>query len=230
METVVYRKTRISVPPQADQDGMWPESLPTDRSASPWRTTGPLTADLFYPVVTGQEMVTWSHWLPTCLHFARSESHLSAELTHTLQQLQAPAEVWEELRWACQLALFESYEIRTPVRNDQRDPLILGCVGQQRYRLALWGESLLPLEQIQTLVQRSLDLRARARRYQACAAPLGGLIGLAIGWPLIALSPAPQVLPMSLFFASLGACLAWLPTFVYTPENRQHDFLDHYRR
>jgi hypothetical protein len=191
--------------------------------------TGPLSLELFFPVVTEEEMVTWTHWLPTSLTFNCTSERTPVEVISTLTQLQAPPEVLEEFHWSWKLGLFESYEIRTPVRTDARDPLLLGRVGEQRYRLALWGESLLPLEQITTLVQQSLDLRTRVEKRKGWMALSGALLGLAIGLLWAWLSPVVQPVGISFLFAFVGFFLAWLPLFLYTPENRQHDFLDRYR-
>jgi len=155
--------------------------------------------------------------------------HAPADVISTLTKLKAPPEVLEEFHWSWKLGLFEAYEIRTPVRTDARDPLLLGRVGEQRYRLALWGESLLPLEQITALVQQSLALRTRVEIRKGWVALGGALFGLAIGLLWAWLSPVPQPLGISFLFAFVGFFLAWLPTFLYTPENRQHDFLDRYR-
>src|SRR5215831_12503142 len=82
----------------------------------------------FFPVVTEEEMVTWTHWLPTCLVFDCTSVHAPMDVISTLTQLKAPPEVLEEFHWSWKLGLFESYEIRTPVRTDARDPLLLGRV------------------------------------------------------------------------------------------------------
>jgi len=227
METIVYRKT---------EEQPWiQELLASERTNSIADTpnaiheTGPLSLDLFFPVVTEEEMVTWTHWLPTCLVFDCASVHTHADVINTLTQLKAPPEVLEEFHWSWKLGLFESYEIRTPVRTDARDPLLLGRVGEQRYRLALWGESLLPLEQITMLVQQSLALRTRVEKRKGWVALGGALFGLAIGSLWAWLAPVPQPIGISFLFAFIGFFLAWLPTFLYTPENRQHDFLDRYR-
>ena len=169
-----------------------------------------------------------THW-PTCMVFDCASVHAPADVISTLTQLKAPPEVLEEFRWSWKLSLFESYEIRTPVRTDALDPLLLGRVGEQRYRLALWGESLLPLEQITTLVQQSLALRTRVEKRKGWTALGGALFGLAVGLLWAWLSPVTQPIGISFLFAFVGFFLAWLPTFLYTPENRQHDFLDRYR-
>ena len=193
------------------------------------RDTGPLSVALFYPVVTEEEIVTWTHWLPTCMVFDCTSVHTPADVISTLTQLKAPPEVLEEFHWSWKLGLFESYEIRTPTRTDARDPLLLGCVGEQRYRLALWGESLLPLEQITRLVHQSLALRTRVEKRKGWMALGGALVGIAMGLLWAWLSPVTQPIGISFLFAFVGFFLAWLPTFLYTPENRQHDFLDRYR-
>ena len=227
METIVYRKV---------EGHPWMQELPasertssTARMPAPGSDTGPLSLALFYPVVTEEEMVTWTHWLPTCMVFDCVSVHALADVISTLTQLKAPPEVLEEFHWSWKLGLFESYEIRTPVRTDARDPLLLGRVGEQRYRLALWGESLLPLEQITTLVQQSLALRTRVEKRKGWTAFGGALFGLAMGLLWAWLSPVTQPIGISFLFAFVGFFLAWLPTFLYTPENRQHDFLDRYR-
>jgi hypothetical protein len=227
METVVYRK-------RDEHPGMQ-ELHANERTSSTagapdtMHETGPLSLDLFFPRVTEEEMVTWTHWLPTCMVFDCASVHAPADVISTLTQLKAPPEVLEEFHWSWKLGLFESYEIRTPVRTDARDPLLLGRVGEQRYRLALWGESLLPLEQITTLVQQSLALKTRAEKRKGWTALGGALLGLTIGLLWAWLSPVTQPLGISFLFAFVGFFLAWLPTFLYTPENRQHDFLDRYR-
>jgi hypothetical protein len=227
METIVYRK-RETHP--------WMQELKaSDCTSSTAGTpdavqgTGPLPLELIYPAVTEEEMVTWTHWLPTCLVFDGASAHAPADVISALIQLKAPPEVLEEFHWSWKLGLFEIYEIRTPVRTDARDPLLLGRVGEQRYRLALWGESLLPLERITALVQQSLALRTRVEKRRGWTALSGALVGLALGLLWSWLSPVAQPIGISFLFAFVGFFLAWLPTFLYTPENRQHDFLDRYR-
>jgi hypothetical protein len=227
METIIYRDI---------EKHPWKEGLHSNEYISSTvdtpdavDMTGPLSLDLFFPLVTEDEMVTWTHWLPTYMVFDCTSAHAPADVISTLIRLKAPPEVLEEFHWSWKLGLFESYEIRTPVRTDARDPLLLGCVGEQRYRLALWGESLLPLEQITALVQQSLAMRTRIERRKGWMALGGALFGLAIGLLWAWLSPAVQPIGIGLLCAFVGFFLAWLPTFLYTPENRQHDFLDRYR-
>jgi hypothetical protein len=227
METILYRKV---------EEHAWMQELHADectRNQSDMPGAAhepePLSLDLFFPVVTEEEMVTWTHWLPTCLVFDCTSVHTPTDVIRTLTQLKAPPEVLEEFHWSWKLGLFESYEIRTPVRNDARDPLLLGRAGEQHYRLALWGESLLPLEQITTLVQQSLALRTRVEKRKGWIAFGGAVFGLAIGALWAWLSPVTQPIGIGFLFAFVGFFLAWLPTFLYTPENRQHDFLDRYR-
>jgi hypothetical protein len=227
METILYRNI---------EECSWLQELHTSKrtsdtagTANTVHETGPLPLELFFPVVAEEEMVTWTHWLPTCMVFDSASVHAPADVISTLTQLKAPPEVLEEFHWSWKLGLFESYEIRTPVRNDARDPLLLGRVGERRYRLALWGESLLPLEQITALVQQSLALRTRMGKRKGWVALGGALFGLTIGLLWMWLSPVTQPIGISFLFAFVGFFLAWLPTFLYTPENRQHDFLDRYR-
>src|SRR5262245_12521120 len=227
METIIYRNIEEHLGMKELHTNKCLSSI-ADTPDSVGKTE-PLSLELFFPVVTEEEMVTWTHWLPTCLVFDGTSAHAHADVISTLTQLKAPAEVLEEFHWSWKLGLFESYEIRTPVRTDARDPLLLGRVGEQRYRLALWGESLLPLEQITALVRQSLVLRTRVEKRKGWKALGGALFGLAIGLLWAWLSPVVQPIGTSFLFACVGFFLAWLPTFLYTPENRQHDFLDRYR-
>jgi len=144
METIMYRKREAY--PRLQELHTSEHMSSTASTPDAVRDTGPLSLDLFFPVVTEEEMITWTHWLPTCIVFDCASVHAPADVISTLTQLKAPPEVLEEFHWSWKLGLFEAYEIRTPVRTDARDPLLLGRVGEQRYRLALWGESLLPLE------------------------------------------------------------------------------------
>jgi len=136
----------------------------------------------------------------------------------------------EECQWFWKLDVFEAYEVRTPVRRDFRDPVLLGRTGGQTYRLALWGESVLPLEQMTALVQESFAVRARAAKRRVWW-------GLGISLPWLALASwmgalrwSGQEVGAGPMVALLFLLLAWLPLLVHTPENAQHDFLDCYRR
>jgi hypothetical protein len=227
METIVYRK--IEKNPRMTALHPCEYASGTDDMSDAVRETGSLSLDLFFPVVTEEEMVTWTHWLPTSMVFDCASLQSPADVISTLTRLKAPPEVLEEFHWSWKLGLFEAYEVRTPRRTDARDPLLLGRVGEQRYRLALWGESLLPLERITALVQQSLALRTRVEKRKGWMALGGALCGLTIGLLWAWLSPVTQPVGISFLFAFVGFFLAWLPTFLYTPENRQHDFLDCYR-
>ena len=62
METIVYRKI---------EEHPWMQELHASERTSniagmpdAVRETGPLSLDLFFPAVTEEEMVTWTHWLP----------------------------------------------------------------------------------------------------------------------------------------------------------------------
>lgn len=224
MEAMVYRKSAAS---------SWSDT-PGDRSSASApasaRETSPLSPELFYPLVTEQERATWTHWLPTSSVFDRTRVLSASEVIRTLTRLRAPSEVLEEFHWTWKLELFEAYEVRTPVRRDARDPLLLGRVGGQWYRVALWGESLLPLEKITALVQQSLAIRARAARRRLWLGLGGTVPGLALVLWLGYLLWAGQPVGTGLLLTFLLFFFAWLPMLVYTPENCQHDFLDRYRR
>jgi hypothetical protein len=229
MQTVVYRKIDTSPWTKEIHASTTAGSRSLADMPESAREACPLSAEVFYPVVTEQEMVTWTHWLPTAIVFERSRLFSPAEVISTLTKLNAPPEVLEEFHWSWKMDLFEAYEVRTPARRDMRDPLLLGRLGGQSYRLALWGESLLPQEEITALVQRSLAIKARATRQRTWFTVGGTLLGFVLGLCLGYASGESHPLPMGVFFALLSFFFAWFPTFLYSPENRQHDFLDRYR-
>lgn len=230
MEAMVYRKSEASsgtgaLPARGTSADRSNTSMPASA-----HETSPLSPELFYPLVTEQEMVTWTHWLPTSIVFDRTCVVSPLAVTRALSKLKAPPEVLEEFHWTWNMGLFEAYEVRTPVRRDARDPLLLGRLGDQWYRLALWGESLLPLEEITALVQQSLTLRARAARRRIWLGLGGTVPGLALIVWLGYLLWDGQPVGTGLLLTFLIFFFAWLPMLVYTPENCQHDFLDRYRR
>jgi hypothetical protein len=229
MEARVYRKNMA----RSGTEGLHAHCTPHDRRGSgvpaSAHETSPLSPALFYPLVTAQEMVTWTHWLPTSIIFERAWTLSPAWVTSALTRLKAPAEVLEEFHWTWTMELFEAYEVRTPVRRDARDPLLLGRFGGQWYRLALWGESVLPLEEITTLVHQSLAIRARAAKRRVWLGLGGTLPGLALlvwlGSPL----GEGQPLGTSLLVTWVIVFFACRLMRMKTPENCQHDFLDRYR-
>jgi hypothetical protein len=178
-----------------------------------------LSPALFYPQVSAQEMITWTYWLPTALVFERTAGCSPAAVLSTLTRLQAPPEVLEEFQWSWKLDVFEAYEVRTPVRRDFRDPVLLGRADGQTYRLALWGESLLPLAQMTALVQQSLAVRARAAKRRVWWGLGGSLPGLALAAWMGVLLGAGHEVGAGPLLAVLFLLLAWLPLLVYTPEN-----------
>ena len=230
MEAMVYRKSA----PSSRTEELHACSTTGDRRSASVPASLPemsaLSPALFYPLVTEQEKVMWTHWLPTSLIFDRARTLSPSGVINALTRLKAPAEVLEEFHWTWKMDLFEAYEVRTPVRRDARDPLLLGRLGGQWYRLALWGESLLPLEEISALVQQSLTIRARAAKRRVWLGLGGTLPGLALVLWLGYLLWEGQPVGTGLLLTFLIFFFAWLPMLVYTPENCQHDFLDRYRR
>lgn len=159
MDAIVYRKPKAELAPATAPTSARPEKAAMS-VATPEAQM--LSAAHFYPLIREPEMTTWTHWLPTVHVFPRSRLGSASEITHILSRLKAPAEVVEEFHWAWNMELFDVYEVRTPVRRDARDPVLIGRLGEERYRMAFWGESLLPLEQITELVQQSLAIKDRA--------------------------------------------------------------------
>lgn len=229
MEVVVYRKGQTPAWAQELHASDHPDDSTSAGMVGSAREGSPLSPEIFYPLVTEQEMTTWTYWLPTSIVFDRTVVRSPAEVMSTLTLLKAPPEVVEEFQWSWKMGMFETYAVRTPVRQDARDPLLLGRVGGRAYRLALWGESMLPLEQITALVQQSLTVRARAAKRRVWFALGSSLPGLALAlWLGYLLWEGQNVGgPLVGFFFLF---LAWLPMMMYTPENCQHDFLDRYRR
>ncbi len=191
---------------------------------------------MFYPAVTKDEMTMWEHWLPTALNF-RVYSTVQVDFVLKMQKAppeqvktvlalqKAPPEVMEEFEWARKLD-FDEYMIRTPVRTDARDPLLLARAGNQWYRIALWGESLRPLDEIKRLVERSLEIRSHSRMFRIGFGLVGSALGIGfISWLSYLGKPAIAYLDIGF----LIFLFAWLPMIIHTPTNAQHDFLDRYQ-
>jgi hypothetical protein len=186
--------------------------------------------EIFYPVISKEEEDIWTHWLPTTLTYNQVSAGFPYGIMHTLTQLKAPQEVLDEFAWAYKMDLFETYDIKTPERQDQKDPLLIGQHEGKRYRIALWGESLRPVAEITELVAKSLALRDRTAWWQKRIIAGGTLCGLGLGLYLGS-QPSFEGDPISLGFALalFGLASTWLCTWCYTPENRQQTFLDRYR-
>src|SRR5215467_13354651 len=111
MESVLYRQSVKNVEIEALHTSSACDEQTTGVHAAVHKT-GPLSPALFYPAVTAQEMVTWTHWLPTAIVFDRVQLQSPLEVLSTLKRLQAPPEVVKEFQWAWKLDLFEEYEVR----------------------------------------------------------------------------------------------------------------------
>jgi len=173
-------------------------------------------------------MEMWTHWLPT-------EHSYNAAATYaiktTLQKLNAPQEVIDEYEFAAKLG-FHEFAMRSPVRKDARDPLLLARMGRVWYRIALWGESLLPLDQIGALVLESLEIRQSTARRWFWLRLGGGLGALAIAlWSLHAIFMNTRTdAGLGFVVAWMLFCFTWVATLVHSADNAQHSFLDRYRR
>lgn len=231
METVVYRtrqraplamRTCSTARPEAVDQTALPEAL---------QETAALQPAMFYPAISEAELTMWSHWLPTAFTFKSGSQVARKAFMHRLARLSAPQEVVEECQWAWNMDLFEVYELRTPERRDLRDPVVLGRIGTQRYRIALWGESLRPLEEIKALVEKSLAIRQRAAHWQLWTTVGGALLGLGLGLWMAAQTPYEGYqFGIAVVSTILGSGIGGFPFQIYTPENRQQQFLDRYRR
>lgn len=228
METVVYRKPQslktaalspIEAPPVED----------TLVALESWPASAALRPEVFYPSVSEAERDMWTHWLPTAHIYESVGQFAQSPLGARLKQLKAPTDVMEECQWAWKLGMFEAFEVRTPERLHVRDPLVLGCLGHQRYRLALWGESLRPLDEMQQLVQQSLAVRQRAARWRLWSTLSGAALGLGFGLWVASQTPTlGDDVGISIMYVILGTC-ASLPFQLFTPEEKQQQFLDRYR-
>ncbi len=135
METVVYRKRqRVPLVMETSSNDM---SGILDQAELPesFQETGDLHPALFYPRISEAELTMWTHWLPTALVFRGGSQALCKSFLNRLERFNAPQEVVEECQWAWNMDLFEAYELRTPERRDMRDPVVLGRIGTQRYRI-----------------------------------------------------------------------------------------------
>lgn len=230
METVIYRRSQrqpldpmtISEPVVCQNHSGPPE---------PYQDVLTLHPGMFYPRISPAELLIWDHWLPTTTVFKRGNQQAQEAFFHRLAELTAPQAVVRECQWAWHMDLFEDYTLKTPERRDLRDPLVLGRVETQYYRLVLWGESLRPLEEITTLVQQSLALRQRATKWMQWCMVSGAMMGLILGlWSTGQLSTVEDVLGVSLASTTMGTLFMGLPFCIYTPEHRQQRFLDRYRQ
>src|SRR5687767_471326 len=106
MEAVVYRKGATTKELQACSSPMHRGSA---NVLGAMHET-PLSPELFYPLVTEQEMVMWTHWLPTSIVFDRALVLSPSTVISTLTRLKAPPEVLEEFHWSWKMDLFETYE------------------------------------------------------------------------------------------------------------------------
>lgn len=234
METMVYRKRPEA--PLLASNGVSSVDISGGgaRLAEATGESTELHPDIFYPLVSEKEAAIWSHWLPTTLTYNlynQTSYQLPSDVFHMLTKLNAPQEVVEEFRWARKMELFDTYEIKTPERQDLKDPLLLGLRGGKRYRMALWGESLRPFEEITAIVEKSLALRRRAASWNKWFLACGTVLGLGIGlWSGSQMPVEEDPVRTSVLFALFGLSLSWFCTWIYTPENRQQAFLDRYRR
>ena len=228
METIVYRQGRHpGMQPNAwAQTGE--EHGKVTALAAP--TTIPLRPNLFYPLLSEADLDVWSHWLPTTLAFDRTRPTCQVDIVNTLMKHHAPTEVVEEFQWSWNMEIFDTYELKTPMRRDFRDPLLIGRQGHQRYCMALWGESLRPFPEIAQLVRQSLQIRKRTAICRTWL-PLGGtLTGFLLGLWLTSQGKLDgYCLDIAAAFAIQGFIYMWLPYWISSPENRQHNFLDRYR-
>ena len=224
VQTVLYRMERnqTEVLANGSRTGM-----PIEISER--KTLVPLSPELFYPVVSDEEYAMWEHWLPSSL-VLNSTTHYA--IRKELARLQAPEDVMTEYEWSQSMQLFEQYELRSPVRKDARDPLLLGkSEDGKRHRIALWGESLRPLTEIARLVQESLAVKARAEKRRLVIGLSGTTPSAALAFYSFYLIFHGQAFGIvGLLLAYIVSGCSWVPSLVHSPLNAQHDFLDRYRR
>jgi hypothetical protein len=224
MENVIYRKV------DENATGRCTSSAVSGLLSSPESKVQDWSPGTFYPSLSKEEMQVWKPWLPTAIVLRRKPTSTLAGGVRALEQLEAPKEVIDEFSWSWNMELFDEYELRTPERRDWRDPLLLGRCASQRYRIALWGESLRPFDEIADIVQRSLAVRARAIKHRVLTVMgsmfAGGALGL---WMASQVSPGEDQIATCFSFTVLGLVFALMLSWLHSPERRQQDFLDHYR-
>jgi hypothetical protein len=105
----------------------------------------------FYPEISYKEAIIWEVWLP-CRYSETRSSQGRTLREYSFDQI--PLEVLEEWDIAKQLQLFKSFAIMTP-ETKVPDPILIGIGKDGReYLIARWGESLMPFEEIENLVQK----------------------------------------------------------------------------
>jgi hypothetical protein len=224
MENVIYRKVDENATDPCTSGAV---SGPSGSLASEVQDWSPGT---FYPPLAQEEMQVWQPWLPTTMVLRRKPTSTLGGGVRALEKLDAPKEVIDEFTWSWNMELFDEYELMTPERRDWRDPLLLGRCGSQRYRIALWGESLRPFDELADIVQRSLAVRARALKQRVLTVVGSTLAGGALGlWMASQAPPGDDQIATCFSFTVLGLIFSLMLSWLHSPERRQQDFLDRYR-
>ena len=188
-----------------------------------------LHPEIFYPLISEEEMTVWTLWLPATLTYHRSSHWFPSPLISALMQLKAPQDILETCRWACNMDFFETFAIKTRKHQGKTASLLIGQKDGKSYRIARWGNNVRPFAEIRTIVASSRILKDRTTWRHHCLIACGTLLGLGLGgWlasqPLFVGNPSH----LSLSLALLGLSSTWLYTRAYTPEQRQQAFLNRF--
>ena len=105
-------------------------------------------ADLTYPRLTQDEASVWEKFLPRIYG-----GHQIGVKNYSFDEI--PLEVLQEWKHAKDLKIFDRIFIRTPEKEIYPDPILLGWIdgGKDFWLIARWGESLLPFNEIRSLVE-----------------------------------------------------------------------------
>jgi hypothetical protein len=229
METMVYHRDLAALLDAASVISSV-QNVTTDTHV-PTEAGTELHPEIFYPLISEDEMAVWTLWLPTTLTYHRDSHWFPSQLISALMQLKAPQDVLETCKWACKMDFFETFEIKTRKHQDRTAPLLIGQKNGKHYRIARWGDNMRPFAEIRTIVASSRTLKERTTWGHHCLIACGTLLGLGLGWWL-ASQPSFIGNPgqLSLSLALLGLSSTWLYTRANTPEQRQQTFLNRFHR
>ena len=184
-----------------------------------------MSAELFYPTLTDQERVTWTHWLSNSV-VCNKNSISQESFEHILRELKATEKVLAEFALVWRMDFFQAYELR---RGDEQEFLLLGQIRGQSYRLTRWGENLRSPQEVNVLVQQSLIIKARTARRRVWLGWGAILPGLALALWLGFLLWQGKPVSTGLLLTFLVFLCASTPAIFSTPEKRARRYLDRYR-
>ncbi len=195
-----------------------------------------------YQEISEAEMKIWQVWLP---REYRTKQELAG---YSFDQI--PATALNEWNAAKESGLFQTFTIRTPEKERQQDPIIIGWafkwvagkIKKIPYLISRWGESLKPFKEIEFLVVKSWERVEKEKRRDIRMFFAGVLLELIIIWSFRSTmyffnqSQSDFLAAIPFFLLLLGGAV--LPIFLlgFFPEgdryykNRYQVILDKYRQ